>query len=114
MKLRAEAGTILGGHPARGIPRPPLMSRLAELHLEDLVLWAFWMAVLVVLVASGAYLVGKLRSKALQQEPTVAELLIKFRELHSQGVLSDAEFRTIKTTLTAQLQRELKDNGEKG
>jgi hypothetical protein len=65
-------------------------------------------------VAIGTYLVGKLRSKALQQEPTVGELLIKFRELHSQGVLSDAEFRTIKTTLTAQLQGELKDNGEKG
>ena len=114
MKLRAEAGTILGGHPAGGIQRPPLMSRLAELHLEALVRWVFWMAVLVVLVAVGAYLVGRLRRKALQQEPTVGELLIKFRELHSQGVLSDAEFRTIKTTLTERLQTELKDKDKTG
>jgi hypothetical protein len=38
----------------------------------------------------------------------------KFRELHSQGVLSDAEFRTIKTALTVQLQQELKVNNETG
>ena len=36
------------------------------------------------------------------------------RELHSQGELSDEEFRTIKTNLATQLQDELNDNGEKG
>ena len=49
-----------------------------------------------------------------QQEPTASELMSKFRELHSRGELSDAEFRTIKTTLAARLQEELKDNGETG
>jgi uncharacterized membrane protein len=87
------------------------MPPLPPLPLEDFLLWVFWMLVLAVLVWIGSYLAGKLRSKALQQEPTPGESLIKFRELHSQGVLSDAEFRTIKTTLTAQLRDEVKDNG---
>jgi uncharacterized membrane protein len=72
------------------------------------------MAILVVLVASALYVVGKTRSKALQKEPAASELLSKFRELHSQGELSDTEFRTIKATLAARLQQELKDNAETG
>jgi hypothetical protein len=34
--------------------------------------------------------------------------------MHSQGEISDAEFRTIKTTLADRLRDELNDNGEKG
>jgi hypothetical protein len=34
--------------------------------------------------------------------------------MNSKGGLSDEEFRTIKTTLTSQLQDELNDNGEEG
>ncbi len=75
---------------------------------------AFWLAVLAGLVALGAYLIGKTRTEPVQKEPTSSELLSKFRELHSKGELSDAEFRTIKTTLAAQLQDELRDNGETG
>ncbi|MGA2032885.1 MAG: hypothetical protein ABSG68_11545 [Thermoguttaceae bacterium] len=76
-----------------------------------------WLGVLVVLVAGGAYAIGKIRAKTVQQEPNASELLSKFRELHSQGVLSDAEFRTIKTTLTVRLRKELgelNNNGERG
>ena len=36
------------------------------------------------------------------QDPS--ELLSKFREMHSRGTLSDAEYRTIKTKLAAQIQ----------
>ncbi|MGA2068750.1 MAG: hypothetical protein ABSG86_27525 [Thermoguttaceae bacterium] len=68
---------------------------------------------LAILSAIGTYVAGKLRTKPLQQEPGVGELLTKFREMHSQGVLSDAEFRTIKTTLATQLQGELKAGGKK-
>ena len=38
----------------------------------------------------------------------------KFRDLHSRGGLTDAEYRTIKTTLAVQLKQQLKDNGDKG
>jgi hypothetical protein len=71
-------------------------------------------AVLAVLVAVGIYVAGKVRHKAVQKEPPASELLTKFREMHSRGVLSDEEFRTIKTTLTERLQNELKDQNIAG
>jgi uncharacterized membrane protein len=87
------------------------MPRLPQTFPEQLV---FWGAVLACLVVLGIYIAGKIRAKAIQQEPETSELMTKFGELHSQGVLSDEEFRTIKTTLTTQLQQELNDNGGKG
>lgn len=87
------------------------MTRLFELHPEELLIW---LAILAALVAVGFYVVGKIRTKPIQQEPLAGELLTKFREWHSKGILSDTEFRTIKTTLTVQLRDELKDNGDKG
>jgi uncharacterized protein YneF (UPF0154 family) len=71
-------------------------------------------AALAILVATGIYLAGKIRAKAVQKEPPASELLTKFREMHSRGVLSDEEFRTIKTTLTERLQSELRNEDETG
>ena len=71
-------------------------------------------AALAIFVAIGIYLAGKIRAKAVQKEPPASELLTKFREMHSRGVLSDEEFRTIKTTLTERLQTELRDKDETG
>jgi uncharacterized membrane protein len=79
--------------------------------VKELVLWT---AVGAVLVAVAVYVIGKIRAEAVQHEPTASELLSKFRDQHSKGELTDAEFRTIKTTLAARLQEELKDNGQKG
>ena len=87
------------------------MERLLDFEAEQLVIWV---AILSVAAAVAAYVIGKVRAKPVQQEPTASELISKFRELHSRGDLNDAEFRTIKTTLAAQLQEELKDNGETG
>jgi uncharacterized membrane protein len=87
------------------------MEQLFEADAEFLVLWA---AILAALVAVAIYVIKKVRAKAVQKEPTTSELLSKFRELHSRGELSDAEFRTIKTTLASQLHEELKDNGQTG
>ena len=79
----------------------------------------FWIAVLasltaaaLLLVAATAYLVVRIRAKTLQQEPLSSELMSKFRELHSKGELTDAEYRTIKTTLAEQLRKEIKDTGD--
>jgi uncharacterized membrane protein len=72
------------------------------------------LAVLAALVAMAVYVIGRVRAKTLQQEPMAAELLSKFRELHSRGELSDAEFRTIKTALALQRRKELSDNDETG
>ena len=73
-----------------------------------------WVALLAILVAIACYVIGKIRAESVQQEPGASELLSKFRDLHSQGDLSEAEFRTIRTTLAARLQQELRDDEEKG
>jgi uncharacterized membrane protein len=76
---------------------------------ERLVLW---FAILAMLVVVAIYAIGKIRPKPIQKEPKASQMLSKFRDLHSGGVLSDEEFRTIKTNLTTQLKDELNDNGE--
>jgi hypothetical protein len=85
--------------------------RLWSLQPEGIVVW---LAVLAAMIAVAAYFILKFRAKTLQNEPPASELLSKFRDLHSQGELTDEEFRTIKTTLSAQLQRELNDSGKTG
>jgi len=100
-QFRGTLQAIVGG----------LMERLLQSGAERLVLE---IAVLAVLMAVAIYVIDKVESKAVQQEPTASELISKFRESHSRGELSDAEFRTIKTNLAAQLQAELKDDGETG
>jgi len=73
-----------------------------------------WAGLTVAGLSIGILLLRKLRAGPAKQESTASELLSKFRELHSEGELSDAEYRTIKTQLAAQLQQELKGNIEKG
>lgn len=87
------------------------MGRFWQTSPVDLVLS---IAILAVLVAVAFYVHGKIRPKPLQKELKAHEWLTKCREMHSKGVLSDEEFRTIKTTLTPQLKDELNDNGEEG
>ena len=69
---------------------------------------------LAILVSVGIYLTEKFRANPLQKEPATSEMLTKFREMLDRGELSEEEFRTIKTSLTEQLQQELNDNGETG
>jgi uncharacterized membrane protein len=78
-----------------------------ELEPEWLIVW---FAVLASLIATTAYVLSKIRAKTVQREPAASELLSKFRDLHSRGELTDDEFRTIKTTLAAQLHEEV--NGD--
>jgi hypothetical protein len=85
------------------------MQRILEIPGAELVIWG---AVGAMMIAVAAYVIGKIRPNSVQQEPVASELMSKFRDLHSKGVLSDAEFRTIKTTLAERLQEELKDTGE--
>lgn len=85
------------------------MDRFWTVGPEGLVLW---IAILAALVAIAYYVIEKIRPKTVQKEPKASQWLSKFGELHSQGGLSDEEFRTIKTTLAAQLQNELKDNDD--
>jgi len=79
--------------------------------LLDLLLWS---TVLAVVAIGAAYVLRKIRAGSAQQELTASQLMSKFRDLHSKGELSDAEFRTIRTTLAARMQEEIKDNGQRG
>ena len=95
-----------------GFPTCVLSSLIAAFDWANLRQLIVAVAVLAALVAIGVYVVGKIRNQAVQKEPPASELLTKFREMHSQGVLSDEEFRTIKTTLTERLQSELDDRND--
>ena len=72
------------------------------------------LAALAVFVMVAAAVIRKIRPKPVQKEPAASEMLSKYREMHSRGELSDAEFRTIKTTLAERFQNELRDDGQKG
>lgn len=73
-----------------------------------------WLALCAILVVVGIYVVAKVRQTFSESEPATHDLLANFRELHTQGELSDEEYRTIKATLAARLQREIKGKGEEG
>ncbi len=66
------------------------------------------LAVLAVLVAAGVYAIGKVREDMTGNSPGASDLISKFRDLHSQGGLSDEEYRTIKAMLAERMEKELK------
>ena len=88
-----------------------VVAAVGEHHVRTLLMW---LAMLSLVVWAAVHVIGKIRTKPAQQELTANELISKFRELHSRGELSDAEFRTIKTTLAARLREEIKGKDESG
>ena len=110
---------IIGGVDGRGIIcgvaiHGSGMERFWQAGAEQLILS---LTILAIMVSIAYYVIGRIRPKPLQKEQKeheVSQWLSKFREMHSEGELSDEEFRTIKTTLPPELQEELNDNGKKG
>ena len=86
------------------------MERLWKTGLDELVVW---LAVLMIIVAIACYVTEKIRPKTEKKERAASEWLSKWRDLHSRGGLSDAEFRTIKTTFAAQLREQSSPNGKR-
>ena len=82
-------------------------------HVE-LVIELLIFAVFLVLAVLGFDAVRKYRGRADNDTLGPGELLLKFREMHLRGDLSDAEFRTLKTVLEARTELELKDSGQTG
>jgi len=68
-------------------------------------LW-IWILVLVLVVVGGAYVLEKLRRLSGSGRPSAQDWLSQFRQMHSDGLLSDQEFRTIKSTLIPQIRQE--------
>ena len=73
-----------------------------------------WTTALLVLVVLGGYVVGRYRDRTGDTQGTANDLLTNFRDLHHQGDIDDAEFRTIKTVLGAKLEEELRDTDNEG
>lgn len=71
-------------------------------------------AAIGVLIAVGAYIVSKWRGANEDDQIGANELLTNFREMHSQGVLSDEEFRNIKSKLGRKLRDELNGSDKSG
>jgi len=75
---------------------------------------AWGLMVLALLSGIAAWVVARFRGTAEKGGAKASETLTKFREMHSQGQLTDEEFRTIKAKLAEELRRELKDSDEPG
>jgi hypothetical protein len=99
------------GEAAQRVAWRLMLRKLWEDPIANLVIW---LTLAAIGVAVAFYLLGKIRRQTAQQELSANELISEFRNLHSRGVLSDAEFRTIKTRLADRLQDEIKDTGETG
>jgi len=65
-------------------------------------------------VAIASYVLGKFRDRDENDQQRSSNLLTNYRDLHSQGNLSDVEYRNIKSVLAMKLQDELNESGEEG
>ena len=82
------------------------MARFLQTPEAQLVLWG---ALFAALLAVGFYVVARVRRSIREDAdvPTANEMMSKFRDLYSQGDLSDEEYRTIKSTLAGKFQKEI-------
>jgi hypothetical protein len=71
-----------------------------------------WLAVIVFLLAGVVYLIRRMRDAGDEPPDSSGDLLTKFRDIHAQGELSDAEYQTIRSRLAARMQSELKHNDD--
>lgn len=69
------------------------------------------LTLLVIMLVVAWYVLRKLRGHNKDDE-TTSNYLTNFHEMRQRGVLSDKEFRTIKTSLTPSLRNEINDDGE--
>ena len=66
-----------------------------------------WVTVLLVVAVVGWYVVLRFRDISDDDHPTPSELLTNFRELRQEGDISEQEYRTIKTALRPDIDREV-------
>ena len=87
---------------------------MAEFLTSPVANVVFLVALTAILVAGGIYVIGRVRETIRSKDPPSSHLMTNFRDLHSQGELSDEEYRTIKSMLVERLQTEIKDSSESG
>jgi uncharacterized protein YfkK (UPF0435 family) len=79
----------------------------------EIIQLVIYFTILAVLTAVAIYVVGVLHEKSIQKELDAEDLLNNFRELKSQGKLSESEFRIIKKQLAFQIVDEEKSKTQK-
>ena len=71
------------------------------------------MAILLGLVVVGVVVVQRFRGRSAGGGPATSELLTKFQEMHRAGEIDEKEYRTIKSVLGSELQRDVKQGKHK-
>ncbi|MEZ6066650.1 MAG: hypothetical protein R3B90_13310 [Planctomycetaceae bacterium] len=88
-----------------------MSTQLAAKRLDDLLDQSLWVMIgLVVAVLLLAWVIHQLRSWYGEDEDRTAahqELLTSLRELHREGDVSEAEYRSIKGHLTGKMERKV-------
>jgi hypothetical protein len=74
----------------------------------------FALAAFAVLLLIGGYVVTRYRQNVRNPTQGANDMLSNFRDLNSEGQLSDEEFRTIKGMLAKEATQELRDTGDSG
>ncbi|RIK76594.1 MAG: hypothetical protein DCC68_18990 [Planctomycetota bacterium] len=83
-----------------------------DIVIERLTRLLFTTAGLLAVVTVAAYVVTAVRRKINDNGASTSDMLDNFREMHERGVLTDREFRNIKTRLAARMRAELNSTKE--
>ncbi len=75
---------------------------------------ALLMAVLAVLMAAAFWGLRRYRDYIGQNSSSAGELLTNYREMYEQGIISETEYRTIKSRLHAGMPRGSSESGGAG
>ena len=83
-----------------------------EINNESMTRYIVMLGSLFVVLLIAAYAVTSLRRKINDKNSSTNEIFTNFRDMHERGMLSDNEFRNIKTRMASRLQAELSDSKE--
>jgi hypothetical protein len=75
---------------------------------------ALLVAVLAAVLTAAFWGLRRFRDYIVHDQTPARELTTNYRELYEQGVISDVEYRTIKSRLNAGMRRESGDTGRAG
>jgi len=82
---------------------------MPTLFSPNIFLLIFSITVIAILTAVAFYVLRAIREHSIQREPKTEDHLDYFRELSSQGKLTDREFRIIKRQLSSQIADAVKE-----
>ena len=85
---------------------------MAEFLTSPVANFVLMLALAAALIASGVYLISRVRASVRNRQPPSSDWMTNFRELHAQGELTDEEYRTIKAVLAERLEQELNSTDE--